>query len=685
MRFARAQSVVFLPLITLLGHFPASSRAYHAKVGLIDPAEPLEPESVKLVPYPRSHGLPHRTQSYLGSGTMEEPSDLQLPAPGESVEVVYGEDLKSLGRSQKPMVSHLILTPPPNRALLVLENYMLRLGNKADGGDLLIGVECRNVFAGTGQPSIILDLGEAENSSKWNAFNDWLLDMVNPEGDQELVVVTNSDGMKGCGDDERTPYLVKEVKIQGVSTVLIVTPLEWKYVAAKIAVEFGCVEHHGMVTRDTLEMRADEDDWQHMINIDPPIPPRLQLYPVDVASVIDVGIDIPFVEPKPDGPMTVTCINCGIKGNLTFSGNFEFDMFPQPVMEQGYLEIEVTEDIVAHVELEFATEGKFVFEFEQSLFILIGRDQGFPLSRFVFGPLFITPYFDYSIGVSVEVGTPQGNVTTGIEMRLPKGAHAKWDFVGESTQSGWDLEVQTLPITVNQIPDTALFSLGVNVSSIPSLLLSIEFLGLDDISAGGKLGLLLPRMYTIASLLNDVLGGTSACKPAGPEDYEYYPYAVSVEHGYHLGIFGELYARAGFEPLNLSAGIEQDWTIFGKDFPVATACFLYEDSDTGVGKFRPVSEVTDESEMVLDWKKVEQKWRETGEIPSTVDLDKLAKIEELPDDFEAAIKQRNQTEKRINQTEQNGNGTDNDSDNGVSGIGPSLWTLAIAAIGAAFF
>ena len=89
------------------------------------------------------------------------------------------------------------ILPTPNRAILMLEEYIVRTWQ--DGG-ILHEVKCEGLLK---LDRVILDM--VKNEHKVQIFNRWLA-MVSSKEEEELVVVT-SDIMRGCGSKERKAFL----------------------------------------------------------------------------------------------------------------------------------------------------------------------------------------------------------------------------------------------------------------------------------------------------------------------------------------------------------------------------------------------------------------------------------------------------------------------------------------------
>lgn len=512
---------------------------------------------------------------------------------------------------------------------------------------------------------------------------------------------------------------MNSVNFDDLTTTLNVTPLEWSTVSVRVSVEFGRVSAMSLGKRfDSGKMRpivprddegstkpnsTTEDDGgitqEGIITIDPSIEPRLQLYPLpDIVSKLDIGLpfEIPFLPNEegnetaptaPDPLFTVTCLNCVLTGLLEYNGEFEMDFID---IKTAFIEVAVTEDLVARMELEFATgDTPFIYAFETSIFPIIGAQKGLALPGWGVPSLFVVvPYFDYSIGVSIEVGAPKVNVSYGGELRVPKGAKLRWDISGNtSSRTNWDVEVTTFPMRAAEM-DVTDFSLGLNFSSIPSVLMNLEVMGIlpgEPAQIGAKLAMIMPRLYTKSTIMKDV---TASCTPPPADDFTYFPYAIDFESGFYTALIGVLFAEIGFDfgpNITISGGTSFTHTILERTFPLPPACFLFGDSKTGQGTFRNASLPEAAVEKVLNVAKIENFFKDTGEIPASVDLVELAAQEGLPADLKAAIEKVDKTTGNAK-----GNTTFNQqnhpkNENGVTRLEASVWVSAILAFGAAFF
>jgi len=446
----------------------------------------------------------------------------------------------------------------------------------------------------------------------------------------------------------------------------------------------------------TVQESDDGEEKEGLIKIQPNIERRLRLFPLpNIKPTINISLpfDIPFlsqedgqnIETKEDPGLIVTCVDCTLNGVMGYHGKLDADLSLKSgiKLDQAFIVVNVTEDLKATVNLEVATSDKpFQFSFQQSIFPALGAQDGIVLTPFgAPGLIEIRPYFDYAIGGSIEVGAPKTNVTFGGELRVKKGATVRWDLAQEtSSQSGWEVEVTTFPMRVNEV-DKGNFSLGLNISSIPSVLMNLEIgsaIG-SPIQVGAKLAMFLPRIYTKSTLVREV---TALCAAPGPNDFTYFPYGIAFESGLYTGLIGELFATIDFDlggNVSLSAGVAHEYTIWEKTFPFNDACFLFGDSKTGQGVLRNASLSGAAEEQVFDVKKIEAKYKETGEIPKGIDTKKLSGLQGLPESLKTALVNLNGS----NSTQ--GPMTDPPRNNSGQKLEGSIWTLAIVAFGSAFF
>ena len=525
---------------------------------------------------------------------------------------------------------------------------------------------------------------------------------------------------------------VNSVTVENTLTTLEVTPIEWSAISLRMSVEFGRISAtsltkrfnpgHGPVgsvlRRDATSITtatrtvepssapkpgnndqgdADGIDTEGLINIQPDIKRRLLLFPLpNTMPMINMSLpfDIPFL-PQEDGQnsetkdpgLIVTCVDCTIKGVMGYYGKLDVDLaFTSGLkLDQAFIAVNVTEDLKATVNLEVATgEQPLQYSFQQSIFPALGSQAGIVLTSFgVTGIIEIRPYFDYAIGSSIEVGTPRINVTFGGELRVRKGATLRWDLVQEeSSQSGWDVEVTTFPMKINEA-DKDSFSLSLNISSIPSILMNLEIgsaLGEAPIQVGAKLAMILPRVYTKSTLVREV---TALCAPPGPNDFTYFPYGVGFESGLDIALIGELFAAVSFDlgtgNVTLSANTAYEHSIWEKTFPFNDACFLFGDSKTGLGVFRNASLLDAAGEQVFDVQKIEEKFKQSGEIPVGIDTEKLSKVQGLSEGLKVALVKLNDKNNTLNAN------TNPSQDNSGLKLEGGVWTLAIVAFGSAFF
>jgi len=106
------------------------------------------------------------------------------------------QDLGEVPSTTDPFVTVIEFLPAPNRAILILEEYIVRPWQ--DGG-ILHEVKCEGPLPKLDR--VILDM--AKDWPKVEIFNHWLARVSKEE---ELVVVT-SDNMRGCGSKERKAFL----------------------------------------------------------------------------------------------------------------------------------------------------------------------------------------------------------------------------------------------------------------------------------------------------------------------------------------------------------------------------------------------------------------------------------------------------------------------------------------------
>ena len=483
-----------------------------------------------------------------------------------------------------------------------------------------------------------------------------------------------------------------------------VTEIQWSEVATIASVEFGKVSSRPSLKKrlsinldlsNGLDLTFKPAEFSNTTLIDLKFKPRLQIYPLpDISSSINIG---PFEFPgfgdnsgqnnsTSQPGLQVTCVDCGLKGELGFSGKFDWSISDNS-LEAGFITVQVKKDLVANLEMEFATGSKpFTFQFEQSIFPIIGLDDGLPL-----GPSFgipqiitITPYFDYSVGVSIGVGAPETNVTFGGELRIPHGAELTWDIVhGNSTDAkGWDVEANINPPKVAKVNVTD-FSLEANFTSIPAVVVKLELLNflpndMADVEIGAKLSMALPRLYTQSTLVTNVTGD---CTTPGPDEYTYFPYGIAFNSGLELALYGEVFATAEINFSNtVSAGQGRTWThqFWRRDYPFRDACLLFGDSKTGLGELRNTTEASAEGEQVFDLKKIEEVYKKTGKIPPEVDEQRLVQVVGLPDDLRSQILDDEKTTTTNFLTSPR-------PMSGTSQLQVSAWTLAILEFCVLFF
>ncbi|RPB28669.1 hypothetical protein L211DRAFT_402907 [Terfezia boudieri ATCC MYA-4762] len=700
-----------LKTLVLAGLASLPSLAYgHKNAVRLFPQGPSH--GTTLVPYLTPRSLIKRDQVRI----KETVNSIDLPELGQSVELLYGEDLGEVPSTTDPFVTIIEFLPAPNRAILLLEEYIVR---PWQGGNIIHAAKCEGSLPKLDR--VILDM--VKNEQRVQIFNHWLARVSKAE---ELVVVT-SDIMRGCGNKERKAFLVNSITTEGTLTTLDVTPIEWSMISLKMSVEFGRLSTTSLTKRldpgllsnvlrrdatfsttttgkPGLTPKASNDDddgvkTEGLINIQPDIKQRLRLFPLpNIMPTISTSLpfDIPFLpeedgrnyEIKQDPGLTVTCVDCTLKGVMSYYGKLDADLtFTSGLkLDQAYIVIDVTEDLKATVNLEVATgEQPFQYSLQQSIFPALGSQTGIVLASFgVTGVIEIRPYFDYAIGGSIEVGAPKTNVTFGGELRVKKGATLRWDLVQEtSSQSGWDVEVTTFPMKINKA-DKDNFTLGLNISSIPSILMSLEIgsaLGEAPIQVGAKLAMILPRLYTKSTLVREV---TAMCAPPGPNDFTYFPYGIEFESGLYTALIGELFTTVDFDlgtgNLTLSANAAYEYIIWEKTFPFKDACFLFGDSKTGQGVLRNTSLPDIGEEWVFDVQKIEEKFKQSGEIPAGIDTKKLSEMQGLPEDLKTALVKLNDKNNTLNTTM-----SDQSQDNSGLRLEGSVWMLAIVAFGSAFF
>ncbi|KAI5787711.1 hypothetical protein DFH27DRAFT_603509 [Peziza echinospora] len=650
------------------------------------PRDALPEGSSVLVPYHTTRALQRRGQSYVDGSELE----LNLPALGEPVHLLYGEDIYKIPMGKVPMVANLTFTPPAHRSILVLEGFV-HGSDETPQNAILSNVECNDAQDG-------IDLSMISGSQvKQESFIKWARKIID-EG--ELVVIT-SDFMRGCGTNERKAFIVNEMLISDNVTSLKVTHLEWEEVAARISVEFGKVKHDELRRRSLHPARAadpiaqvatkttsaiatktsDSDgvETEVVVPVKFGFGNKTQVFPTDFGTIdIGLGFELPdFIKDGLDKlkdtvqlpPLVVNCLNCGIEGEFKIHGKFDMDLVPEKKLDAGFIELTATKDFVAFVQLEVVASGSFIYNFEKSLLGITGSPKGLKMTAFGIPFLLsINVVFDYSVGVSVELQTPEITATAGAELRVPKGGTLRWDIADKtkSTAKGWDATIKKLPISVTDLKNSNEFVLGLNFTSTPSVMLALEVANGIGGTAGGKLGMFLPRIYAKATRLVNV---TENCALAGPTDYSSFPVALALEQGRHFAIIGELFATVGIPELNLSASTSVEQVLWEKTIPDNKLCMLFGNSKSGLGIFRPVELALDEKVLNVD--KVKAAWEKTKKIPEGVDLEQLKAAEnQLPDEMKKELVVEQEERKK------NGPAGNNAS---LKNISSSAWTLALIA------
>ena len=144
------------------------------------------------------------------------------------------------------------------------------------------------------------------------------------------------------------PPRVNSVTAEGLLTTLDITPIEWSMIPLKMSVEFGRLSTTSLIKRldpglvgdmlrrdvtptttttrepsSTPKSGDGEDgaDFKGLISIQPDIKQRLLLFPPPTVN-LSLPFDIPSLpqETKPDPGLTVTCVDCTLKGVLYITG-----------------------------------------------------------------------------------------------------------------------------------------------------------------------------------------------------------------------------------------------------------------------------------------------------------------------------------------------------------------------------
>lgn len=182
------------------------------------PHVPRNPNAIPLVPYLSANPQLKikREQYHLDADN----NGLDMPVMGHPVELVYGEGkyylfkelwkMRWLGyrlnffidilpsRKSDPLVATIKYTPAPNRAMLLLEGYLV-LPGQLDRPIKM--VKCSK--EGDEQSIVLSMVGGKEEQV--DMFNRWIEDVIH-DGGSELVVVT-TDLMPGCGFKERNAFM----------------------------------------------------------------------------------------------------------------------------------------------------------------------------------------------------------------------------------------------------------------------------------------------------------------------------------------------------------------------------------------------------------------------------------------------------------------------------------------------
>ena len=147
------------------------------------------------------------------------------------------------------------------------------------------------------------------------------------------------------------------------------------------------------------------------------------------------------------------------------------------------------------------------------------------------------------------------------------------------------------------------FSLGLNISLIPTVLMNLEVANIPPgdprISVGAKVAIIL---HTKSTLVRNV---TALRASPAPNYSTYFPYGIACESGFYTALIRELFATVdpdlGAGNLSVSANPAYEYTIWEGTFPFKDACFLYGDSKNGHGVLRNTSAARD---WVFDVQKI---------------------------------------------------------------------------------
>nr|GAT59081.1 predicted protein [Mycena chlorophos] len=282
----------------------------------------------------------------------------------------------------------------------------------------------------------------------------------------------------------------------------------------------------GMNNSPQLLRRAEIDnvtqfDW----SID--FEPRQQLIPItntqlgSIALVQDVEDDIP------EG-LEVFCTNC--VSTTKFSIGMELLVSPalslsDPLeVEKAYVNLTI-EQFEQDISLEISFNDSMHYSKDIDIMLIPFPDLGMSIS----GVADVGFFWGGAVRGDLDIGG-ELNFTVGASTTIPSGTSATFNFLNESSASGWDdgtFDVHPFRLNSGQ------FSATGNLALSPFLQAAIN---IDDSIGGatGRVYLNTPRFDVAANLTSTPVN--RQCEPLGPDDYEYFDLALTFGAGLNLTI-----------------------------------------------------------------------------------------------------------------------------------------------------
>ncbi|KAF8428321.1 hypothetical protein EV426DRAFT_337351 [Tirmania nivea] len=402
----------------------------------------------------------------------------------KQAQLIYG----SPNSDGSVLLADMTLYAPDGKPIIMMESFeTLTSAIDCNGSDGKLSLTFRN------------------NKAMMYALTKWAY--INEKEEDEFILIANHES---CGpSEERIPYLISDVKNDGLVTYLTAKKEKWENISGKFVIDFGKAQVSSDKTaqartrrgfgdlfntvKDKIKQGTDKIEETVQNGVDKAkegadVIGETVKNGVDQASEklktvggkVEKEILIPlntgqvgniapiFMDPL--GLLTVTCDDCNIAGSLKLVGRVAVESFKPTELTFSASPVDLSTTIQLGVTISVGSNDmKTPPTFSKSIATL-------PLGGIVIPQIFsLGPTLDFEMGASLSVDH-DGSFTFGIKAALPNEAIINANVLDplKSNASGFDgATAEAIPFTVGSLSG----SMTASAFAMPVLSIGFEVLG----------------------------------------------------------------------------------------------------------------------------------------------------------------------------------------------------------------